>query len=94
MLEAQTTKQFESACSEMKSLTLQYSQLQGWFRWWYDRRTHIFKAFRVVDAPASNLAEVGHAKMRSVGRCYMQILEAAREDVASTIRQETDLRSF
>ena len=48
----------------------------------------------MVDALASNLAEVGHAKMQSVGRCYMQILEAAREDVASTIRQETDLRSF
>ena len=46
----------------------------------------------VQDWPASNLSEVGHSKMASVGRCCMSLSETAREDVASAIRQDTEVR--
>jgi len=55
---------------------------------------HIFRAFKGDDVPISNLAEVGHAKMASIGRPYMSLLEAAKKDVASAIRQEAELRLF
>ena len=66
----------------------------SWFNWWYDRRTHIFKAFKPALAPASNLAEIGHAKLQSVGRSKMSLLESAREDVALAIRQDAEIRLF
>ena len=94
MLLAPTVQQFKLACSEMQSILTNNSQLQGWYRWWYDRRTHIFAAFKVAGAPASNLAEVGHSKLQSVGRCYMSILESAREDVACALRQEAQMKVF
>jgi hypothetical protein len=94
MLQTATAQQFELTCCEMQTIMTSHNQLNSWYKWWYARRTHIFAAFKVPDAPASNLAEVGHSKMQSVGRCYMSLLEAAREDVASAIRQEKENKVF
>jgi hypothetical protein len=85
---------FNEACVKMSSFMAEHSSLADWYKWWYTRQTHIFRAFKPVDAPASNLAEVAHAKLQSVGRQYMSLLEAAREDVASAIRQETEIKLF
>jgi hypothetical protein len=94
MLQALTVTEFQLACSQMQTIVANNSQLQSWYNWWHDRRTHVFSAFKMANCPSSNLAEVGHSKMQSVGRCYMSLLEAAREDVASALRQESDLRVF
>jgi hypothetical protein len=68
--------------------------VKDWYDWWHKRRMHIFRAFKGDEVPRSNLAEVGHAKMASIGRPYMSLLEVAKEDVASAIRQESELRLF
>lgn len=94
MLQALTPAEYESALSKMTKFSQNHPNIQHWLSWWHDRRSHIFKAFKPFSAPASNLAEVGHAKMSSVGRCYMSLLEAARHDVASAIRQSTEVRLF
>ena len=94
LLECYTVSDFETACKKMKRFADCHDEITNWFKWWYDRRTHIFRAFKPAAAPASNLAEVGHSKLASVGRCHMSLLEAAREDVASAIRQETEMRLF
>jgi len=94
MLNALSVTDFDSACSEMSTFLTDYNALTDWFKWWYDRRTHIFRASKPLNAHASNLAEVGHAKINSVGRRYMSLMEAAREDVSSAIRQETEIRLF
>lgn len=94
MLMALGVNDFNEACAKMSSFTSEHSSLADWYKWWYTRRTHIFRAFKPVNAPASNLAEVGHAKLQSVGRPYMSLLEAAREDVASAIRQDTEIKLF
>lgn len=78
----------------MKTFIEKHDQLESWLKWWYDRRTHIFRAFKPEKAPSSNLAEAGHSKLASVGRPSMSLLVAAREDVAVAIRQETELRLF
>ena len=61
MLTAVTVNDFDVTCSEMKLFVTAHSELEDWYRWWLTRRTHIFRAFKPAGAPASNLAEVGHA---------------------------------
>ena len=68
--------------------------MASWLSWSYDRRTHIFRAFKPCNAPAWNLAEVGHAKLASAGRTYMSRLEASRLAVATAIRQGVETRTF
>jgi hypothetical protein len=94
MLTASSLLEFEAACSELKKFIDDYPMFSDWYSWWYQRRTHIFRAFKPCWAPASNLAEVGHAKLSAIGRPYMSLLEAAREDVAGAIRQDAEIRSF
>lgn len=94
MLRALTEHEFDQKCMEIEKLLTRHTHLCSWFRWWMDRKAHIFAAFKPLDAPTTNLAEVGHSKLSSVGRRHMSLLEAAREDVALAIRQETELHSF
>ena len=77
----------------MLSYVASYKELESWLNWWHDRRTHIFRAFKPPYAPASNLAEIGHAKLSTVTR-YMSIIEVAHEDVAPAIRQDIELQNF
>lgn len=88
LLAALTVTDFETACADMTALINKEPHLESWFQWWFERRTHIFRAYKNSDAPRSNLAEVGHAKMASVGRQYMSLLEAA------AIAQETNIELF
>jgi hypothetical protein len=82
MLTALTVADFDVASAKMMSFVAEHSEVADWLKWWLNRRTHKFRAFKPAEAPASNLAEVGHAKLSSVGRKYMSLLEAAREDAA------------
>jgi len=92
LLEALTIMKFDEACMKLDKLLTRHSHLCSWFNWWMDRKTHIFPAFKPHDASATNLAEVGHSRLASVGRRKMSLLEAAREDVALAIRQNVDLQ--
>lgn len=94
LLEASSENEFELACVEMEQLLLKNETLYTWFNWWLERKTHIFRAFKSTHAPSTNLAEVGHSKLASVGRRGMSLLEAARNDVAMAIRQGVELQGF
>lgn len=94
MLTAVSMSDFHDVSQSMQQFVQDHDCLKDWYGWWYKRRMHIFRAFKGDEVPRSNLAEVGHAKMESVGRPYMSLLEAAKEDVASAIRQEAELRLF
>jgi hypothetical protein len=94
LLEASTENEFDKSCIEMEQIIAQSRNLFSWFNWWLDRKTHIFRAFKPTNAPSTNLAEVGHSKLASVGRRGMSVLEAARNDVATAIRQNTELNCF
>ena len=94
LLTALTHQEFQTAYKRMIDFVKDHPDLSRWLAWWYDRRTHIFRAYKPSSAPTSNLAEVGHAKLTSVGRPYMSLLESAREDVVCAIRQETEINLF
>lgn len=68
----------------------------GWFKWWHQRRTHIFDAFK-CDAPLTptvNLAEVGHSKWAKKGAYRLSLAVAAEEDVAEAILLSKKLTAF
>jgi hypothetical protein len=94
LLTAQTEKEFDKLCIDAERLLSHHTQLYSWFQWWIERKNHIFSAFKPHDAPSTNLAEIGHSKLSSVGRRHMSLLEAAREDVALAVRQNVDLECF
>jgi hypothetical protein len=94
MLESSSGLDLDLACEKMSAFCEEYNEVKAWFAWWYARRWHVCNAFRPIHAPKSNLAEVGHAQMASLGRRYMSLLDAAREDVIYAIRQERDIKSF
>ena len=96
LLYAQTINEFNAACSEMRQFidSNNLHHLESWYNWWYERRSHVFQAFKLIGVPAANLAEVGHSKMTSAARSHMSLLEAARDDVSAAIRQETEIEAF
>ncbi|CAC5426711.1 unnamed protein product [Mytilus coruscus] len=96
LLHVQTKNQFKAACEQIETFFKinNIKELHAWYKWWHDRRSHIFRAFKMENSPSSNLAEVGHAKIASNSGIYISILEAARVDVASAIRQARDIRIF
>ena len=94
LLNALTLSEFESAVNQMEALVQLHPTLVHWFQWWTKRKSHIFKAFKSESAPNSNLAEVGHAKLQSIGRPKMSLIECAREDVVLAVRQGVELKAF
>jgi hypothetical protein len=94
LIEAITESEFAAACVAIEQLIMQHTSLNAWFNWWMERKTHIFRAYKPHNSPATNLAEVGHSKLSSVGRRGMSLLEAARNDVALAIRQEIEMKCF
>ncbi|CAC5406531.1 unnamed protein product [Mytilus coruscus] len=97
LLDALSISDFNVASSEIKDFIDYYAyhqQLNGWYKWWLQRKLNIFRAFKAENTPASNLAEIGHAKIASVGREFMSLLEAAREDTALSILQDAEIRLF
>jgi hypothetical protein len=94
MLELSSGLDLDLASEKMSAFCDEYNQVKAWFGWWYARRWHVCNAFRPIQAPKSNLAEVDRAQTASLGRRYMSLLDAAREDVICASRQERDIKSF
>jgi hypothetical protein len=94
MLSALSVREYTAAHEDMTQFITTHKSLKHWFDWWHQRRTNVFRAFKPDDSPLSNLAEVGHAKMATLGRSGISLLEAAFEDAASAFRQQTECEEF
>lgn len=94
MLFALGLAKFNEALEAMSKFSVKHDSLAAWLTWWYERRSHIFRAFKPVEAPSSNLAEVGHSKLSNGGTAYMSLLEAAKHDVTGAIRQQEECKLF
>ena len=68
------------------------SSLKKWLEWWDRRRNHVMEAFRVEDAPNTNLAEVSHSSMAASGGSNLSILEAAVYDSSDSFKLQVQLR--
>ncbi len=69
--------------------------LKSWVNWWHDRRGHIFRAWRPAsNPPNTNLAEVGHSSWAHQGANNLDLVTAAKEDIAEMVRLEVSLQKF
>lgn len=94
VLEDQSKSVCKMAASEMAAFCADYTDMGNWWDWWWKRRHHIFRAYKPVDTPFSNLAEVGHAQMAAWGKMHTTLLQAAADDVCQAVRQKTELAAF
>lgn len=68
LLEAPSVDEFEKSVAQIEKPIANHPTLFNWFHWWMARKTHIFRAFKPIHAPSTNMAEIGHARLHSVGR--------------------------
>ena len=95
MLNALTEQDYLAAHDSMEAFSVKNDNcLDYWLQWWDKRRTHIFKAFKPIDAPNVNMAEIGHAAMANTCPKDMLLIKACRVDVMFFIRQKADIESF
>lgn len=94
MLTALTVNGYHEAYAKMKEfVAIEEQSLHHWLAWWHKRRYHVMHAFKPIDAPAANKAEIGHAKMANSACDNMFLIEACRIDIAEAIRTEEDLKA-
>ena len=77
MLEAQTEVQFEDVRTELGVFIDEKEKrqsLSNWLAWWVTRKNHIFRAFKLKNAPESNLAEVVHSAWVTQKRTQLSLL--------------------
>ncbi|KAK3711266.1 hypothetical protein QZH41_007880 [Actinostola sp. cb2023] len=74
--------------------TPERKHLKCWIEWWHVRRHHVFRAWCPRGAPSTNLAEIGHSKWAKQGSENLDLVTAAKEDVAESILQEKAVEQF
>ena len=95
MLEACTESAYEMKYMQMKQFSADNNGIfDEWLAWWHKRRTHIFRAFKPIDVPNTNLAEIGHAQMANTTESNMLLIKACRVDIAQALRQNAIVQAF
>ena len=69
--------------------------LASWWTWWEKRKCHVFRAFKPsLNAPKANLAESGHSSWKNSGIIHLDLLDAARQDVAENLQLRANLSGY
>ena len=97
ILKAATPNMFEMAKNRLDMFQQKYPMkgLPSWWTWWEKRKSHIFRAFKPsLNAPRANLAESGHSSWKNSGLIHLDLLDAARQDVAENLQLRANLRGY
>ena len=88
---------FEMAKNRLDMFQQKYPMkgLATWWTWWEKRKCHVFRAFKPsLNAPRANLAESGHSSWKNSGVVHLDLLDAARQDVAENLQLGANLRGY
>ena len=88
---------FEMAKNRLDMFQQKYPMkgLATWWTWWEKRKCHVFRAFKPsLNAPRANLAESGHSSWKNSGVVHLDLLDAARQDVAENLQLRANLRGY
>ena len=88
---------FEMAKNRFELFQQKYplKALASWWAWWEKRKCHVFRAFKPsLNAPRANLAESGHSSWKNSGIVHLDLLDAARQDVAENLQLRANLRGY
>ena len=99
LLEANMVSVFEKKRAELnrfiKEKPGEKQILAPWIKWWENRKTHIFRAFKnSLNAPRMNMAETGHSTWVKSGAVQLSLVDAARHDVGGNLRLEKTVKRF
>ena len=64
----------------------------NWIKWWDARHYYLLPVFRGYSISSVNMAEIGHASLKRKKPLYL--VDAAWEDVSSTVLQEEEIQKF
>ena len=70
------------------------TDINGWLKWWYERRSSIFQAFKSYKDPRCYQAEVIHACWVHRDRMGVSLLDACMFDVRDFLILEDQLKQF
>ena len=97
ILKAATPNMFEMAKNRLDMFQQKYPMkgLASWWTWWEKRKSHMFRAFKPsLNAPRANLAESGHSSWKNSGLIHLDLLDAARQDVAENLQLRANLLGY
>lgn len=88
---------FDVAENQLQKFKQSYPsrEMHNWWTWWRQRKHHVFRAFKPsLNAPRVNLAECGHSSWKNSGLIHLDLLDAARQDVAENIQLRSNLQGY
>ena len=92
ILKSASPNMFDVAKNRLEVFQQKYpmKQLVTWWTWWERRKWHVFRTFRPsLHVPGVNLAESGHSSWKNSGTVYLDLLGAARQDVAENLQLQS-----
>jgi hypothetical protein len=88
-----TVHRYEKLTAELKLLGEKHNEVANWIRWWDARKFHMVPAFRGSGYKGSNLAEIGHAKIKRTSTQKTELLlDAIMNDVLRMKIQDQELK--
>lgn len=94
VLKACTEIEYVSAMDQLEEYCATRSALGAWLKWWQQRATHVFRAFKSINTPNVNVAEIGHARMQKEGQVNMTLIESCKKDLIFFLKQDTEIKGF
>lgn len=92
LAEVPTVAQYKVQLAILWEICDMYPDSRHFLNWWDARRYHVFKAFRDLDVPGMNLAEIGNSSWKP--KHGLSLVEAAKDDAASMTAQVGDYLRF
>ena len=81
----ETVAEYQLQLARLMEIADMYPDSRHFLLWWDARRYHVFKAFRELDCPGMNLAEVGNSGWKP--KHGLSLVVAAKDDAASMTAQ-------
>ena len=99
LMQAATSSLYRKCLDRMKDFISEKphkrSFLNSWLKWWNQRQSHVFKAFRPTDnAPTTNLAESIHSVWKNTQATNLTLVDAAYHDMAEAIHIERQIENY
>ena len=84
---------YQIQLARLREIADMFVGVSGFLDWWDARKWHVFAAFRDGLHSGINLAEAGNSKWKPPVT-KLSLVKAAKNDIATMLQQESDMRKF
>ena len=92
LCECTTVAHCDELFGELKHLAEKYPEIKGFVKYWELRKSHVFGPYRGCGLPGVNLSEPANHTFKPLQT--LSLVEAAKYNVATMMRQETQIDLF